>query len=298
MKINCLQRHSASTIKALFGLKPKVLAEVLVLTLPEVENARSERLKNRPTRKRRFHERDGRPREVKPVQKVLMCLLYLRHNTSHEIVGRMFSKSADTSENAFVEVLPVLKRLFPNEKWEAERRYGRSEQQWTPAKVERVIVDSFETYVPRPAHNERQKRLYSGKKKRHTVKTQIYSDQQGGILSVGKAYRGPKADIKIYEEEPIAELLKEKPRLGDKAYCDGKHPEIETPQKKPKGKELSAEQLAANKEVSKKRVRVEHGSRRAKGWRIVRDEYRMPLGWFTSVSSAVVGLVQFATIVG
>jgi hypothetical protein len=298
VKINCLKRHSAATIKALFGLKPKVLAEVLFLTLPALENERTDRLKNRPKRKRRFHERDGRPREVKPFQKVLMCLLYLRHNTSHEVVGRMFGKSADTSENAFVEALPVVRRLFPNEKWEAEKRYGRRDEKWTPAEVERVIVDSFETYVPRPSNHERQKRLYSGKKKRHPVKTQIYTDHNGGILSVGKAYRGPKADIKIYEEEPIAELLEEKPRLGDKADCDGKHPEIETPTKKPKGKELSEEQKAANKELSKKRVRVEHGIRRAKGWRIVRDEYRMPLGLFTSVSSAVVGLVQFATIVG
>ena len=270
----------------------------MFLTLPKLENQRTERLQSRPTRKRRFHERDGRPREVKPCQKVLMCLLYLRHNTSHEVVGRMCGFSADTSENAFVEVLPVLKRLFPNEKWEAEKRYGKSHERWTPAAVECVIVDSFETYVPRPSNNERQKRLYSGKKKRHTVKTQIYTDQAGGILSVGKAYRGPKADIKIYEEEPIAALLADKPRMGDKAYCDGKHPEIETPLKKPKGKELSEEQKASNKELSKKRVRVEHGIRRVKGWRIVRDEYRMPLGLFTSVTSAVVGLIQFATIVG
>lgn len=298
MTINCLKRHSAATIKALFGVKPKVLAEVLFLTLPELENERTERLQNRQGRKRRFHERDGRPREVKAFEKVLMCLLYLRHNTSHEVVGRMFSRSADTCENAFVEVLPILKRLFPNEKWEAEKRYGRSDRKWTAAQVERVIVDSFETYVPRPSNNARQKRLYSGKKRRHTLKTQIYCDEQGGILSVGKAYRGPKADIKIYEEEPIAECLKEKPRMGDKAYCDRKHPEIETPVKKPKGKELSVEQKAANKEVSKKRVRVEHGIRRVKGWRIMRDEYRMPLGLFTSVTAAVVGLVQFATIIG
>lgn len=298
MKINCLKRHSAATIKALFGLQPKALAEVMFLTLPELENQRTNRLKQRRGRKRRFYERDGRPREVQPCQKVLLCLLYLRHNTSHEVVGRLCGVSADTSENAFVEVLPVLQRLFPNEKWEAEKRYGSSEQKWTPSKVERVIVDSFETYLPRPSNNERQKRLYSGKKKRHTIKTQIYTDQDGGILSVGKGYRGPKADITIYRAEPIAALLTDKPRMGDKAYADGKHPEIETPMKKPQGKELSAEQLAANKELSSKRVRVEHGIRRVKGWRIMRDEYRMPLGLFTSVTSAVVGLIQFATIVG
>jgi hypothetical protein len=298
MKINNLKGFSATTIKALFGVKPKVLAEVLFLTLPELEHQRTERLQHRATRKRRFHAKDGRPRVVKPWQKVLMCLLYLRHNTSHEVVGRMCGWSADTSENAFVEVLPIIKRLFPNEKWEAEHRYGRSAEPWTPAKVECVIVDSFESYVPRPSDNERQKRLYSGKQKRHTLKTQIYTDQSGGILSVGKAHRGAKADITIYREEPIAALLREKPRMGDKAYCDKKHPEIETPVKKPPGKELSEEQTASNKELSKKRVRVEHGIRRVKGWRIVRDEYRMPLGLFTSVTSAVVGLVQFATIVG
>ncbi len=299
MKINCLKRHSAATIKALFGLQPKVLAEVLFLTPPVLEHQRTERLQHRRGRTRRFHPRDGRPREVAGFEKVLLCLLYLRHTTSHEVVGRMVGFSADTEDTAFVEVLPILQRLFPNEKWAAEKRYGRrDEQKWTPTKVELVIVDSCETSVPRPSNHERQKRLDSGKKKRHPLKTQIYTDQAGGILSVGKAYRGPKADLKIYEEEPIAALLTEQPRLGAKAYCAGQHPESETPQKKPKGKELSEAQKAANKELSKKRVRVEPGIRRAQGWRIVRDEYRMPLGLVTSVTSAVVGLIQFATIVG
>lgn len=298
MKINNLKRFSATSIKALFGLKPKVLAEVLFLVLPELEKERTKRLKNRKSRKRRFIEKDGRPREVKAVHKVLMCLLYMRHNSSHEVVGRLVGFSADSSENAFVEVLPLLKRLFPNEKWESEKRYGSSQEKWSPSKVERVIVDSFETYLPRPSNNERQKRYFSGKKKRHTVKTQIYTDQNGGILSVGKAYRGPKADIKIYEEEPVADCIKDKPLMGDKAYLDKKHPELKTPTKKPKGADLSDEKKAENKELSKIRVAVEHGIRKVKSWRIVRDEYRMPLGLFTSVSSTVVGLVQFATIVG
>lgn len=54
-------------IKAPFGLKPKVLAEVLFLPLPALENERTARLKNRPTRKRRFDERDGRRQAVQPV---------------------------------------------------------------------------------------------------------------------------------------------------------------------------------------------------------------------------------------
>ncbi|MGH9899671.1 MAG: transposase family protein [Pyrinomonadaceae bacterium] len=163
-------------------------------------------------------------------------MLSLRHNTSHEIVGRMFGFSADTSENAFAEVLPILQEMFPNQKWEAERRYGRAAEKWAPSRVERVIIDSFETPIRRPSNKERQKRYYSGKKKRHTLKTQLMTDQCGQILCSSPVYRGPKADIKVYEEENIAEEIKDKPRLGDKAYSNKGHPEIVTPQKKPKGK--------------------------------------------------------------
>ena len=88
----------------------------------------------------------------------------------------MFGFSADSSENALAEVLPVLKELFPAEKWEAEKRH-RKEPKWTPAEIEQIIIDSFETPLPRPSVESRQKRLYSGKKKRHRMKTQVITDQ-------------------------------------------------------------------------------------------------------------------------
>ncbi len=124
-----------------------------------------------------------------------MGLLYLRHNTSHEVVGRMCGFSADTSENAFAEVVPLVRELFPNEKWECEQRDGRAQQKWTPTTVETVIIASFETPVRRPSNHGRQKRLYSGKKKRHTLKTQRATDHKGGVVCVWKAHRGPRADI-------------------------------------------------------------------------------------------------------
>ena len=71
-----------------------------------------------------------------------------------------------------------------------------------------------------------------------------------------------------------------------------------TPHKKPKGQELSAEQKAENKLTASQRVSVEHGIRRVKGFRIVRDEYHMAVGLCGAVTSAVVGLLQFSQIVG
>lgn len=116
-------------IKALFGLTIKTLAELLIVVLPELERRREERHANRVGRNRKVMPGDGRPRQVTPVYKVLMTLIYLRHNVSHEGVGRMFGFSADSSENAFHEVVPVPEGIFPKEKWNAakEMAEGRGE---------------------------------------------------------------------------------------------------------------------------------------------------------------------------
>lgn len=285
-------------VKALFGFHPLILAEILFRVLPELEKRRKTRLETRPDRKRSFVESDGKPRQLTPLIKVLMTLLYLRHNVSQSVVGALFGFSADSSENAFAEVLPVVRDLFPKEKWEAEKRHRGAESKWNPEEIDRLIIDSFETPVSRPSLNERQKRLYSGKKRQHTLKCQTISDGKGGVLDIDAGHRGPEADIRLYEgsklDERLPDCLKNKPRLGDKAYADQKHPEITTPKKKPRGGELTKEEKERNKEISQKRIPVEHSIRRVKGFRILRDQYRLATGIFPTVASAVVGLIHFS----
>lgn len=125
----------------------------------------------------------------------------------------------------------------------------------------------------------------------------MVTDQAEEILTIDAGHRGPKSDVKLYEESPMADPVADKPRLGDKAYV-GADPVVTTPHKKPKGGELTAEQKAENKEISSQRVYVEHGIRKIKAFRILRDEYRHAAGLFPMVASAVVGLIQFARIVG
>ena len=47
-----------------------------------------------------------------------------------------------------------------------------------------------------------------------------------------------------------------------------------TPIKKPKGRELTADENAYNRELSRLRVSIEHVNRRCKIFRIVKDTYR------------------------
>lgn len=294
MKFDNLNMFPENRIKSLFGLEPDTLAQVIIKVLPVLEQQREFRLRNSPQRKRRYVKGDGRPPEMKPIHKLLMTLLYLRHNTSATMVGQMFGFSADSVEkNALPEVLALLKELFPAERWEAVQRH-RGEK-WNPDSVDKIIVDSFETPIPRPSDNDRQKRVYSGKKKRHTLKTQIITDQKGTILDVSSGHRGPKSDVKIWNETALPDELQEKPKIGDKAYIGAKKP-TQTPKKKPKGGELTDEQKAANKLISQERIYVEHSIRKVKGFRVVRDEYRLAQGIFPTVVSAIVGLIQFSDL--
>lgn len=294
MKLDNLKSFPDNRLKSLFGLETDILAQVIIKVLPALEEQREQRLRTSPERKRRFITRDGRPPVMLPIHKLLITLLYLRHNTSATVVGQMFGFSADSVEkNALPEVLSVLKDLFPAARWDAVKRHRFDK--WNPDEVDKIIVDSFETPIPRPSLNDRQKRVYSGKKKRHTLKTQIITDHQGKILNVTSGHRGPKADVKIWNETKLPEELDEKPKLGDKAYLGADKP-TQIPKKKPKGDELSEAEKAANKQISQERIYVEHAIRKVKGFRVVRDEYRLAQGIFPTVVSVIVGLLQFSDL--
>lgn len=156
MSLDNLKSFPKNRVKSLFGLEPEVFAEVIFRVLPVLEQNREQRLRDNPERQRRFVKNDGRPRELQPIDKLLMTLLYLRQNTSASVVGQMFGFSADSVEkNALPEVLAVLKELFPASRWEAVKKHRN--EKWNPDEVDKIIVDSFETPIPRPSLNERQR---------------------------------------------------------------------------------------------------------------------------------------------
>ncbi len=87
-------------------------------------------------------------------------------------------------------------------------------------------------------------------------------------------------------------------KIGDKAYQSQDHPEFITPAKKPKGGALTPEQKEENTKIAKERIYVEHGIRRIKAFRILRQDYRLALGLYPMIAHAVVGLVQLNRIMG
>ncbi|WLT37385.1 transposase family protein [Synechocystis sp. B12] len=104
---------------------------------------------------------------------------------------------------------------------------------------------------------------------------------------VGKA--GPTSDIKICRES-LSKFNKRQLFCGDKAYVGEK--QITTPQKKPKGEELTKEQKKRNKVCSSKRIYVEHVIRMIKIFKIMGERFRLNKSRYKSVYLTVCGLVR------
>jgi DDE superfamily endonuclease/Helix-turn-helix of DDE superfamily endonuclease len=293
MNLEHLNSYPAAKVRALLGVTVVALSELLAKVLPELVRRRQAERVRRPDRQRAVG--GGRRRRLNPYQEVLLTLVSLRHNVAHAVVGELFGVSADTAENTFPEVVFVLRDVCPAQRWNAEKRWKKNEPRWTPDEVERVLIDSFESPVRRPSLPARQKRVSSGKKKRHTLKSQVVTDVKGEILDLAPGHRGPTADKRVYEQSPVEAHYPNAAKQGDLAYQGIAG--VNVPHKKPKGGRLTEEQRAENRRLAAVRVHVEHGIRRIKGWRIVRDDYRLALGLFPLIASTVVGLVQLVRIV-
>jgi len=279
-------------LRALTGMTVKALGELLATVLPELAKRREQTKRARADRQRAVG--GGAKRQLAPAQEVLLVLIYLRHNVAHEVVGHLFGVSADLSENLFHELVPLLRELLPANRFVAEHRFRREGPTLTVEKTDRILIDSFETAIPRPSKPERQKRLYSGKKKRHTLKTQVVTDVTGEVLEVDAGHRGPAADKTIYEASEVKAHFPQAAKQADLGYLgtDG----VETPHRKPRGGHLTEAQREENRQRARVRVHVEHGIRRLKGFKIVRENYRHAIGLFPRVVAAVVGLVHLNRI--
>jgi hypothetical protein len=238
----------------------------------------------------------GAKRKLAPAQEVLLVLIFLRHTVAHEVVGHLCGVSADLSENLFHALVLLLREVLPAARFAAEQRFRREGPRRELEKTDRILIDSFETAIPRPSKQERQTRVYSGKKKPHTLKTQVVTDTTGEVLAVEAGQRGPAADKTIYEASGVKEHFPHAAKQGDLGYLGTEG--VETPQRKPHGGQLPDAQREANRRLARVRGHVEHGIRRLKGGKIVRENYRHAMGLFPMVVSAVVGLVHLNRLLG
>ena len=197
-----------------------------------------------------------------------------------QAIAECINCAESTVCNYIHEMLPYIRDELPAsllEQWKQEcsDSVQRAElEEWLATLPEgELLVDTWEQPIPRPKDDDEQETYYSEKQKRHTRKNQMISlPKDIDIVDVVIGEKGPRNDGKLLEQTQ-AELPFELRFMGDKAYVGRKN--TTTPHKKPKGSQLNQAQKDFNKQVSQKRVYVEHVIRVIKVWRIAKEEFRM-----------------------
>ena len=106
------------------------------------------------------------------------------------------------------------------------------------------------------------------------------------VACVSESFAGSTHDERVYDRAGV-KVPACVPACGDTAYLGTG---METPTRKPKGKELTTRQKRGNRRISRRRIVVEHGIGQMKIWRIAADRYRNPRRRHTLMFKNVAGL--------
>ena len=168
----------------------------------------------------------------------------------------------------------------------------------TELETEKFAIDATERPRQRPKDQEEQKRFYSGKKKTHTVKNNlIVTMGKKRVEYLGYTWEGKKHDKKICDAEGH-EFPEGSTLYKDTGYQGYEPTGVHTrqPKKKPRGRELTAQEKEQNSLISSMRIVVEHVICGVKRCRIVKDVFRNTRDKFADlVMEIACGLHNFRT---
>ncbi len=116
---------------------------------------------------------------------------------------------------------------------------------------------------------------YSGKKKRHTQKTQIVADKASKRILCTAFDKGRRHDFNLFKQSNVY-LKKESKCLVDTGYqgIQKIHSNSELPKKKNKKQPLTKEDKKQNQQISSVRITIENIIREVKIFRIIAEKYR------------------------
>lgn len=205
----------------------------------------------------------GRPSGFTTVEDKLLCLMmYYRTYITHTFLGYLFNVHNSNVCRMFKVLEPMVAKVI----------HIKKDRTLTQDKVMAILADVTEISTQRP--KKKQKDKYSGKKKRHTLKSELGIREDGRIIHLSKIYGGRKHDFAIRK--------KEKPFCGDavKVVDSGyqglqkREQNVWLPFKGTKKKPLTLEQKAHNKALAQLRIRIENKIGELKVFNILSNKYR------------------------
>jgi hypothetical protein len=298
-KTNTFQRTVGLTIEQF-----NILAEKLTPFWKKAEDKR----KLASARKRKIGA--GHPYKLQLLQhKILLVLLYYKLYLTQEFLGMVTGIDQANVSRLLKKMLPLIEQAADSElttyldKIKKEHEVAGKISDWVELikknpHLRDVSTDVTEQQCFRSENNEKQKVHYSGKKKKHALKTQISVATTGQILDVSQTYPGSVHDKAIIDQEKTVKKFPKQSCLRfDSGYQGIKqeNPDyyIVLPTKKPRGKELSDLAKEHNRVNNRRRVIVENVFSRLKKFRICGNLYRGCPKSYNQIFRNIASLLNF-----
>ena len=234
----------------------------------------------------RRHERTGtRWRLLSPLAQAVLVIAFLRTNLTYAELAAGFGISESTCWRGVAEGIGVLA--------DRGRRISLADVARLAVKMgwDYLIVDGV--HVPAVTFGRKtggQRAFYSGKHKRHGLNVQTVCSPDGELLWAAAPQPGATVDVTAARKAGIAGmLLSVIGVLADLGYL-GWDKEVITGRRKPRGKDLTSAQRAANRLQAQLRCVGERGNARLKYWKVLAAELRCRPERCTAMVKAVLAL--------
>jgi hypothetical protein len=290
-----LAKHP-TVFRAMTGLTVPAFDAMLPELLHAFHADRRRRL-DRPDRRRAFG--GGDDFDLPPEDQVLLTVVWLRHYPTQEVLGYLFGASDSTALRAIARCLPLLEAAGKDTMRMPDP--GRGRRRGLPALLRdtpalAVVIDTFEQRTQRP--RRRQRAYYSGKKKAHTLKSQVAVDEDGNFVDVAESRPGRWGDFKVLKQSGLVGKLARAGvgALADLAYVgiQDLHAKVHgaTPRRKPRGGERPPGDRRYNRAFARRRLVVEHRLARLRRYQALSQVDRHRRKGHTARVRAVAGLVN------
>ncbi len=226
-------------------------------------------------------DRDGRPWGIGGLEDHLLVLLILyRCAVTQDFLACLYGVDQSAISRAVGRIEKLAARVL------GVKRTIRV----TREEAEALIIDATEQPIQRPTRKQRC--WYSGKKKRHTIKTEIVVTKAGRIAAVSNPAPGRVHDLELRRRS--CPLPKDTQVYADSGYqgIHKDHPNADIPYKRTKKKPLTKDERDYNHALSRYRVRVEHSIAKIKKFRMLSERFRYPLPTYAAKFALVAGIVN------
>lgn len=261
------------------------------------------------TRPRQRAVGGGRKAKLRLEDQVVLTLVYYRLYLTQVLLGYLFdlddsnvSRVVSRLRPLLLEVLPLPVQetlLFADDAQKPRERIATLDELFQRhPEFREVLIDATEQEVPKPIDKARRKGHYSGKKKRHTLKTQVTTSRSGLLVHVSRAVAGRVNDLTLLRGSGVLrELPAGLPVRLDRGY-DGVEPDYPDrafyqPHKARRNKPLDLVQKWANQLQNRPRAPVENALAHLKRFKLLAGIYRGPAGRYDDTFFVISGLHNF-----